>query len=296
MGEAGGAVYRLSRPDVQADAMRGVAPGDLCLKHATGPAATDVFDEAAWLRWLAGHVRVPSVRLLIATGQSKTLQYTDPFLRADDRETWLLMDALPGRTAYGVLDAYADAPAVQVAVVDALVAFLHRVHAIPIKSCPFINDHHRRHIHERGRLEAGVVNADHFGAQHDGWTAHKVWNAMVALVPLDVDFVVAHGDFSLDNVLLAERAKGDGFDVVGCLDVGRVGVADRYQGLAILYDCLTVFGDALQARVFIKYGIVGVELRVTCSCTNVGSDTSHRTRATPAQTLLRPTRCPCSSA
>ena len=80
---------------------------------------------------------MPSVRLLIATGQSKTLQYTDPFLRADDRETWLLMDALPGRTAYGVLDAYADAPAVQVAVVDALVASLHRVHAIPIKSCPF---------------------------------------------------------------------------------------------------------------------------------------------------------------
>ena len=119
---------------------------------------------------------------------------------------------------------------------------------------------------------------------------------MVALVPLDVDFVVAHGDFSLDNVLLAERGKGDGFDVVGCLDVGRVDVADRYQGLAILYDCLTEFGDALQARVFIEYGIVAVEVRVTSSCTNVGSDTSHRTRATPAQTLLRPTRCPCSSA
>ena len=292
----GGAVYRLSRPDVQADAMRGVAPGDLCLKHATGPAATDVFDEAAWLRWLASHAPVPAVRQLIATGQGGTLQHTDQLPRANDDWTWLLMNVLPGRTAHEVLQVSADAPEVQAAVVDALVAFLHRVHAIPINSCPFINDHHRRHIHARGRLKAGVVNADHFGAQHDGWTAHEVWNAMVALVPLDVDFVVAHGDFSLDNVLLAERGKGDGFDVVGCLDVGRVGVADRYQGLAILYDCLTEFGDALQARVFIEYGVVAVEVRVTCSCTNVGSDTSHRTRATPAQTLLRPTRCPCSSA
>ena len=84
-------------------------------------------------------------------------QHAEQRLRTDDRETWLLMDALPGRTAYEILDASADAPAVQAAVVDALVAFVQRVHAISVVSCPFINDHHRRLFHARERLEAGVV-------------------------------------------------------------------------------------------------------------------------------------------
>ena len=64
VGEAGASVYRLSRPAEQSDAMRGVAPGDLYLKHGTGPVSTDVFAEAARLQWLAAYVPVPAVRLL----------------------------------------------------------------------------------------------------------------------------------------------------------------------------------------------------------------------------------------
>ncbi len=256
VGEAGASVYRLSRPAGQSDAMRGVAPGDLYLKHGAGPFAADVFAEAARLQWLAAHVPVPAVRLVIATGQGGGSQrHAAKPPRTDARETWLLMDALPGRTAYEILDASADAPATQAAVVNALVAFLRRVHAIPVETCPFINDHHRRLLDAHERLEAGVIDEEDFGAQHDGWTAQEVWNAMVAFLPLDVDAVVTHGDFSLDNVVLSEGGRGGGFEVVGCLDVGRVGVADRYQDLAILCDCLSEFGDALQARVFTEYGI-----------------------------------------
>ena len=196
VGEAGASVYRLSRPAKQSDAMRGVAPGDLYLKHGTGPVSTDVFAEAARLQWLAAYEPVPAVRLLIATGQGGGLpQHAEQRPRTDDRETWLLMDAQPGRTAYEILDASADAPAVQAAVVDALVAFVQRVHAIPVEFCPINNDLHRRLIHARERVQAGVVDADDFGAQHDGWSVDEVWNAMVALLLLDVDSVVTHGDF-----------------------------------------------------------------------------------------------------
>ncbi|MBC7842441.1 MAG: aminoglycoside 3'-phosphotransferase [Gemmatimonadaceae bacterium] len=247
------------------------------LKHGTGRVAEEVFDEALRLRWLGRHVPVPPVRLVIASTESDraagagrtlvvasgqddgTLQLSRPVTHAHDEETWLLMDALPGRTAYEVLEASTDTPNVQRAVVDALVAFLRRVHAIPVETCPFITDHHRRLVHARERLEAGVVDEDDFGAQHDGWTAHEVWNAMVALLPLDVDQVVTHGDFSLDNVLLADRGAAGGFEVVCCLDAGRVGVADRYQDLAILSDCLGEFGEALQSRLFTQYGVDAVD-------------------------------------
>ncbi|MGT3382117.1 phosphotransferase, partial [Escherichia coli] len=43
--------------------------------------------------------------------------------------------------------------------------------------------------------------------------------------------------------------------LIGCIDVGRVGIADRYQDLAILWNCLGEFSPSLQKRLFQKYGI-----------------------------------------
>lgn len=41
----------------------------------------------------------------------------------------------------------------------------------------------------------------------------------------------------------------------GCIDVGRLGVAGRYQDLAILWNGLREFDGALGARLFARYGI-----------------------------------------
>lgn len=170
-------------------------------------------------------------------------------------ETWLLTEALVGRTAYQLLEAHAGAPRMQLAVVDALADVVRHLHVVPVEACPFASDHTRRLVHARARLEAGLVDEDDFGDAHRGWSAHRVWDAMMALLPFAADPVVTHGDFSLDNLVLAENEGGSGVRVVGCLDVGRVGVADRYQDLAILWDCLGEFDDALQARLFARYGM-----------------------------------------
>ena len=69
------------------------------------------------------------------------------------------------------------------------------------------------------------------------------------MLPLEFDRVFTHGDFTLDNLLI------EGGAVVGCIDVGRAGVADRYQDLALLWNCLGEFGLDLQARLFAQYGI-----------------------------------------
>jgi aminoglycoside 3'-phosphotransferase-1 len=60
---------------------------------------------------------------------------------------------------------------------------------------------------------------------------------------------MTHGDLSLDNILM------DGGEVVGMVDVGRAGVADRYQDLAILAKGVGVFDESLQERLFTSYGI-----------------------------------------
>lgn len=227
VGESGGDVYRLHG--------KSGAP-DLYLKHGQRAVADDITNEMVRLRWLGAHIPVPSVEGFVETRG----------------EAWLLMTALPGQTAYQCLEAQPDARPV---IVDALVAFLRRLHAIPTDRCPFTSDHAFRLAQASARIAAGLVDENDFDDERAGWTAEQVWDAMRRLLPMRVDRVVTHGDFSLDNILMVDGA------VVGCIDVGRTGIADRYQDLAILWNCLGKFDRSLQARLFQGYGIGDVDDR-----------------------------------
>ncbi len=227
VGASGGAVYRLhGKPG---------AP-DLYLKHGKRAVADAIADEMARLRWLAGRLPVPAVAHFNSTVD----------------EAWLLMTAVPGHTAYQLLQAY---PGQHDVVVDALARFLKRLHAIPTSVCPFDSDHAYRLGLARSRIEAGVVDEDDFDDERAGWTAQQVWDAMQVLLPLAPDQVVTHGDYSLDNLLMVDG------EVSGCVDVGRVGVADRYQDLAIAWNCLGEFGGALQERFLRQYGVATPDRR-----------------------------------
>ena len=227
VGESGAAVYRLhGKPG---------AP-DLYLKHGRHAVADAIADEMTRLRWLAGRMPLPAVVHFDGTAN----------------EAWLLMTAVPGRTAYQLLRAD---PAQHDIVVDALASFLQRLHAIPASACPFNSDHAHRLGLARSRIEAGLVDEDDFDEERAGWTAQQVWDAMQALLPLAPDPVVTHGDYSLDNLLIVDG------EVAGCIDAGRVGIADRYQDLAIAWNCLGEFGGALQERFLRTYGITEPDWR-----------------------------------
>ncbi len=227
IGESGGAVYRLhGKPG---------AP-DLFLKHGRNSIAGDITDEMVRLRWLAKHVSVPAVEAFVAT----------------PGEAWLLMTAIPGHTAYQLLEARPDA---RTGIVDAIASFLGRLHAVPVSECPFTSDYTYRLTRARERIDAGLVEEDDFDAEREGWTAEQVWEAMQHLLPMPSDPVVTHGDFSLDNILMVDGK------VVGCIDAGRVGIADRYQDLAVLWNCLGEFDASLQDRFLGQYGIPGADER-----------------------------------
>lgn len=221
VGEAGAAVYRLSA--------RG-AP-DLYLKHGSGDAAQALVDEMVRLRWLADQLPVPAL---------------DHF-EMSRGEAWLLTRAIPGRTAYEWLQ---EAPERAPSIVTALARLLARLHALPVERCPFNAHHSLRLADARQRLEAGLIDAEDFDEAREGWTPEEVWLELQRLLPLAADPVVSHGDYSLDNILLDGRGR-----VTGIIDLGRLGVADRYQDLAILWNCLGEFGPQAQAMLFSAYGI-----------------------------------------
>ncbi|WP_347304094.1 APH(3')-I family aminoglycoside O-phosphotransferase [Croceibacterium sp. TMG7-5b_MA50] len=221
VGKAGAAVYQLHG--------RSDAP-DLFLKQGEGILADDLMAEAARLRWMAGRVPAPAVVRFVMT--------TDT--------AWLLSTALPGETAYQRLVA---CPNDRPAIVDALAVFLRRLHAVPVAACPFSSDHAYRLLLAKERIKAGLVDESDFDEEQEGWTAGQVWDALQSLLPLAPDPVVTHGDFSLDNLLMVAG------EVVGCIDVGRAGIGDRYQDLAVLWNCLGEFGADLQDRLFTEYAI-----------------------------------------
>jgi aminoglycoside 3'-phosphotransferase-1 len=220
-GQSGGAVYRLQG--------KTNCP-DLFLKHARGDGAADIVDEMVRLQWLRERLPVPVVRQFIW----------------DSEEAWLLMTALPGRTACALLRTDAEN---RFALVDAIAGFLRRLHAIPVSECPFNSAYDHRLARGRERIDAGLVDEGDFDEERDGWTAEQVWAELHQLLPFTSDRVVTHGDFSLDNLLVVDGK------VVGCIDVGRLGIADRYQDLAILWNGLGEFGEPIRKRLFTAYGI-----------------------------------------
>jgi aminoglycoside 3'-phosphotransferase-1 len=224
-GASGAAVYRLHSK---------AHASEFFLKHGKGAIADDIADEMIRLRWLGRYVPVPAV-----------VHFTQT-----DAEAWLLMTSVRGKTAYQMLQTSAEDRTV---IVDAIARFLKRLHAIPTSDCPFTSDDNYRLARARVRIDAGLVDAGDFDDEREGWTANQVWDVMHAFLPLAPDPVVTHGDFSLDNVLLVDE------EVLGCIDVGRVGIADRYQDLAIAWNCLGEFGPSLQERFLEQYGVLNLD-------------------------------------
>lgn len=165
----------------------------------------------------------------------------------DSDEAWLVTTALPGLTGDGWLE---RDPALWPMVVRAFAGFLRKLHALPLEDCPFDAGYGVRLAGARRNVAAGLVDVDDFDADHAGWTAAEMLAEVERLTPVRVERVVAHGDFSLGNLLIDEAGR-----VTGCIDLERLGVADPYQDVAILWTNLEEFGAAAQRMLLDELGI-----------------------------------------
>jgi aminoglycoside 3'-phosphotransferase I len=220
-GQSGGTVLQLSAPDRPT----------WYLKAGRDEVARDISEEMHRLTWLTSRVAVPQLV---------------HFVR-DAEQAVLVTTALPGVPAAAWL---AQHPARAPEALRAIASFLRGLHALPVPQCPFDASHCVRLAAARARVDQGVVDEDDFDDARLGQTAEQVWQDMMAMLPLPFERVVTHGDFSLDNIFL------DDGQVSGCLDVGRLGVADPYQDVAILWNSLAEYGEALQATWLDAYGAV----------------------------------------
>lgn len=196
-----------------------------------GSGAPPLTEEIARLEWLQGRWPVPE---LVAHG-------------GDDRATWMVTTSLAGHDA--TRSPLAGQPEVLARRLGEVLRDLHD--RGPVDDCPFDGRAAALVDHARRQVEAGLVDPADFQPIHQGLTPQELLAHVVDRQPADPpDLVLTHGDYCLPNVVLADDGRA------GVVDLGLVGVGDRYRDLAIgARSVVANLGPAAVGPFFDAYGI-----------------------------------------
>lgn len=118
-------------------------------------------------------------------------------------------------------------------IMKSLATGLKQIHEVSIDNCPFDQTLDGKVEEAKNRVEEGLVDEEDFDDRRKGLRAEQIYAELVAKKPLNEDLVFTHGDFCCPNIIL-DKGKLSGF-----IDVGRAGIADRYQDLALAIRSIT---------------------------------------------------------
>ncbi len=229
IGKSGAAVWHLEG-----------SSGALVLKTARVHRLSELPGEASRLRWLETvPVAAPRVRA---------------FLEANG-QYWLLMSALPGRDLTHLVGRPQE-------VVTILARALRHLHGLNPVRCPFDHSLGERLLAGAANLQAGLVDESDFDDARNGWSGDDVLAWLHEHRPDREDLVVTHGDASLPNVMAFAGQWS------GIVDCSRVGLADRWQDLAIACRSIIFNCGEHYVPVFLEaYGADWDETRYRYYCT-----------------------------
>ena len=104
--------------------------------------------------------------------------------------------------------------------------------------------------HVARRVDSGDHQPGGFHAEHAHLSPAAALAELEATAPADEDLVVCHGDFCAPNVLLQEGR------VTGYVDLGELGVADRWWDVAVgAWSVGWNFGKELEPLFYEAYGV-----------------------------------------
>lgn len=164
-------------------------------------------DERARLEWAADRLPVPRV-----------MEY-----RSDGTVEWLLTDGLPGVDATD--EKLCRRPDVLVPI---LARGLRAIHETPAADCPFDFQVAVALERVKERAARGLIHpAADFHPEHGALTTEQAIEKLEHMRPATEDVVLCHGDYCFPNALIE-----DGI-VTGYLDLGQLGLADRWWDVAV---------------------------------------------------------------
>ncbi|HEU5474545.1 MAG TPA: aminoglycoside 3'-phosphotransferase [Actinophytocola sp.] len=199
----------------------------------------DLAAEVARLRWAVRFTAVPRV---LDTG-------------SDETGTWIVTDGLPGRMA--VDEHWKRDPGTAVRAIGVGLRDLHA--ALPVADCPFDWSAELRLRRARSRAVAGRIDPAnwHEDFHHIG-TVERALDVL-ADIPAVETLVVCHGDACAPNTLV-----GDDGGCTGPVDLGALGLADRWADLAIAtWSTQWNYGLGWENPLLDAYGIAPDPERIT---------------------------------
>ncbi|UOQ50135.1 aminoglycoside 3'-phosphotransferase [Gracilibacillus caseinilyticus] len=196
-------------------------------------AVENLSDEKDRLQWLRGKLPVPEV------------VYYD----MDHQNEYLLMTEVKGTNA---------SDQIHLANVTDLIkqvgTGLQVLHHINTKDCPFNQTLEPKIAEAKRRAENSLVDEEDFDGIRKGMKASELFEELLCNKPNNEDLVFTHGDYCLPNIILS-KGKVSGF-----IDVGRAGVADRYQDVALAIRSITSnFGKEYIPYFLEGYGMTDVD-------------------------------------
>ena len=184
------------------------AGADRCfVKWSPAASGIDLAAEAARLSWAVSFTPVP--RLL---GQG-----------VDDGGSWIVTAAVPG--LFAVADRWKAEPATAVTAIGAGLRAMHE--ALPVAACPFSWMAAGRLTDARRRAGQGLIDPAGWHEDHQPLGIGRALELLADIPPVD-RLVVCHGDSCAPNTLLTDDGRWSGH-----VDLGELGVADRWADLAI---------------------------------------------------------------
>lgn len=209
----------------------GDGPGRRFVKWIAEGGEDDLRAEAERLRWAVRYTAVPRVL----------------DLGSDATGSWMLTAGLPGRTA--VDDHWKRDPASAVRAVGAGLRAMHE--ELPTGHCPFSWSAEERLATARARAAAGRTDpADWHDDMRRFAPVERAVEALADPPPVD-RLVVCHGDACAPNTLI-----GDDGTWTGHVDLGALGVGDRWADLAVAtWSTTWNYGPGWEEPLLEAYGV-----------------------------------------
>ncbi|QMS84739.1 APH(3') family aminoglycoside O-phosphotransferase [Candidatus Xianfuyuplasma coldseepsis] len=143
----------------------------------------------------------------------------------ENNTSYIVMSKLRGKMAFE--KPYISNPD---ALIKHLAEAIKRLWTIDIKSCPIQNRIQDKLIYAKHLIDTNQIHReeiDYSWLKNDNIKSVEELYEWLLVNQPEEDLVFTHGDFCLPNVLFTEN------QLVGYIDLGRAGVADRYQDIAL---------------------------------------------------------------
>jgi kanamycin kinase len=209
----------------------GTGPGREFLKWS--PPGVDLSAELDRLEWAVRYATVPRV---LTKG-------------SDEQGSWFVTAGLPGRSA--VDERWKKEPATAVRAIGAGLRSLHE--ALPVADCPFERSVETRLATARANAAAGRIDTAEW--HEETWARVSSVEQALELVTTDIPtvdrLVVCQGDTCSPNTLIGADGKCSGH-----VDLGALGVADRWADLAVASWATTWnYGPGWEEPLLEAYGV-----------------------------------------